>query len=400
MGDIARAGIDDGRAAGDTARAGIDDGRVAGAAGDGGPPPPNPDAFRFDWQALPAITADLPGTGGQARAYPDDFVVSEIPRHPPDGRGDYAYAYIEKRGLATHDLAAALRERGVPYRDIGIAGLKDKHAITRQWLSVPAQHTAALESLDQLYGAKILETARHSAPLRRGQLRANRFEARIRHPDPDWQPRAQAILQRLPTAGLPNYFGPQRFGRYNTNALDAVRLLRGEKVPGGRRLNQFFIAALQSHLFNLILKRRIELGVYRRTLPGDRAQRHDTGGVFIVDDPDAESARAHRLEISPLLPLYGRKVSGALPSPAVPLSAAALEQEILDALTLRRSDFRPHARGDWRPSRAIPEAPTLSPDPHGYLAQFTLPSGAYATTFLRELTKSPPTAAPAPGAGE
>ena len=366
-------------------------------------PPPNPDAFRFDWQTLPAITADLPGTGGQTRAIPDDFVVSEIPRHPPDGRGDYAYAYVEKRGLATHDLAAALRQQGVPYRDIGIAGLKDKHAITRQWLSVPARHAAALESLDQLDGTKILETARHSAQLRRGQLRANRFEARIRHPAPDWPPRAQAILQRLQTAGLPNYFGPQRFGRYNTNALDAVRLLRGEKVPGGRRLNQFFIAALQSHLFNLLLKRRIELGVYHRTLPGDRAQRHDTGGVFIVDDPDAESARVLRLEISPLLPLYGRKVSGALPSPApeqgilspaAPQSAAALEREILDALTLRRSDFRPHARGDWRPSRAIPEAPTLSPAPHGYLAQFTLPSGAYATNFLRELTKSPPTPLP------
>ena len=204
----------------------------------------------------------------------------------------------------------------------------------------------------------------------------------------------------MQTAGLPNYFGPQRFGRYNTNALDAVRLLRGEKVPGGRRLNQFFIAALQSHLFNLLLKSRIELGVYRRTLPGDRAQRHDTGGVFIVDNPDAESQRAQRLEISPLLPLYGRKVSGALPSPAAPLSAAALEQEILDALTLRRSDFRPHARGDWRPSRAIPEAPALSPAPHGYLAQFTLPPGAYATNFLRELTKSPPTAPTPPDTDE
>ena len=252
----------------------------------------------------------------------------------------------------------------------------------------------------------MLETSRHSARLRRGQLRANRFEARVRHPAPDWPPRAQAILQRLQTAGLPNYFGPQRFGRFNSNAIDAVRLLRGEKVPGGRRLNNFFIAALQSHLFNLLLKRRIELGIYDRTLPGDRAQRHDTGGVFIVDDPDAESQRAHRLEISPLLPLYGRKVSGALPpTPSLPpangqLSAAALEQEILDALTLRRSDFRPHARGDWRPSRAIPEAPTLSPAPNGYLAQFTLPPGAYATNFLRELTKSPPTATTPPGTDE
>ena len=336
---------------------------------------------------MPAITADLPGTGGEIRVCVDDFVVSEIPRFPPDGGGGYAYAYVEKRGLATHDLAAALRARGVPFRDIGVAGLKDKHAVTRQWLSVPAPHSAALDALDELDGARVLETARHSAGLRRGQLRANRFAARVRRPEADWPARARAIVERLQGAGLPNYFGPQRFGRFNSNAVDAVRLLRGERVPGGRRLNDFFVSALQSHVFNLILKRRIELGVYDRVLPGDRARRYDTGGVFVVDDADAEAERARRLEISALLPLYGRKVSGGLQA------AAALEQEILSALGLRRSDFRPRARGDWRSSRVIPEAVALLPTADGYIAEFTLPAGGYATNFLREITKS------APGAG-
>ena len=309
-------------------------------------------------------------------------MVSEIPRFPPSGDGEYAYAYVEKRGLATHDLAAALRERGVLYKDIGVAGLKDKHAVTRQWISVPARHSGDLEALDALEGARVLETSRHSSRLRRGQLQGNRFAARVREPEPGWESRAQAVVARLRVLGLPNYFGPQRFGRFNSNAIDAVRLLRGENVPGGRRLNDFFISALQSHLFNLNLKRRIELGVYGRVMAGDRARRHDTGGVFIVGDADAESERAGRLEISAALPLYGRKVSGGLEA------AAALEQEILSGLGLRRSDFRPWARGDWRISRVVAESVSVRSCPDGYVAEFTLPAGAYATGFLREITKS------------
>jgi len=318
--------------------------------------------------------------------------VSEMPRDQPSGRGEFAYAYVEKRGLNTHDLVAALRELGVPYDSVGVAGLKDKHAVTRQWLSVPGEHAASLEALDSVDGARILDMSRHETRLRRGQLRGNRFEARVRHPEPAWEEAARAIVRRIERAGLPNYFGPQRFGRFNSNAMDAVRMLRGEKVPGGRRLNGFFISALQAHLFNWHLKRRLELGLYGRALAGDRARRHDTGGMFLVGDAAAESGRAARMEISAVLPLYGRKVSGGLEE------AAALESEVLARFDLRRSDFRPWTRGDWRISRVKPEDIEIRPLDDGYLAAFTLPSGAYATTFLRELTK--PDSAEPPDASE
>ncbi len=337
--------------------------------------------FRFDWTALPAITSDIPGTGGRTRVCLEDFAVSEIPRFPPSGAGEFAYAYVEKRGLNTHDLVAALREQGVAYNDVGVAGLKDKRAVTRQWLSVPREHERALEALDGMEGVRVLELSRHETRLRRGNLRGNRFEVRVRQPRAGWKSSAESVVGRTEEAGLPNYFGPQRFGRFNSNAIDAVRMLRGERVPGGRRLNEFFISALQAHLFNWNLKRRIDAGSYRRVLSGDRARRHDTGGMFLVGDVSVESERAARLEISAALPLYGRKVAGGLEE------AAVLESEVLQRFGLRRSDFRPLTRGDWRISRVRPEGVALWPCEDGYAVEFTLPNGAYATTFLRELTK-------------
>ena len=277
---------------------------------------------------------------------------------------------------------AALKDHGVPYNDVGVAGLKDKHAVTRQWLSVPGEHAQAIDALDALEGVRVLEQSRHETRLRRGNLRGNRFEARVRHADEGWNDVAGKIIRRIDEVGLPNYFGPQRFGRFNSNAIDAVRMLRGEKVPGGRRLNEFFISALQAHLFNWNLKWRIETGVYTSVLQGDRARRHDTGGMFLVGDAAVESERAARLEISAALPLYGRKVAGGLEE------AAVLESEVLQSFDLRRSDFRPLTRGDWRISRVRPEEVALHPQDDGYTVEFTLPNGAYATTFLRELTKA------------
>ena len=339
------------------------------------------EVFRFDWSDLPAISAGVPGTGGRTRACLEDFAVSEIARVQPSGAGEFAFAYVEKRGLNTHDLVAALRDQGVPYSEVGVAGLKDKNAVTRQWLSVPFKHAATLEGLDDVEGVQVLELSRHDSRLRRGHLRGNRFEVRVRDPVPDWEEHAAEIARRIQDNGLPNYFGPQRFGRFNSNAIDAIRMLRGEKVPGGRRLNEFFISALQAHLFNWNLKQRIESGVFDRVVNGDRARRHDTGGMFLVGDAATESQRAKRLEISAVLPLYGRKVSGGLED------AATLDSEVLARFSLRRSDFRPLTRGAWRISRVKPEDVALIATDDGFTVEFTLPNGAYATTFLRELTK-------------
>ena len=98
------------------------------------------DRLRFSWDDLPAASAHLPGTGGALRVKTDDFVVEEIPSYLPSGAGAHAYALIEKRLLTTMDVVSALADAGAPRRAIGFAGQKDKYAVARQWLSVPAEH--------------------------------------------------------------------------------------------------------------------------------------------------------------------------------------------------------------------------------------------------------------------
>ena len=338
--------------------------------------------LRFDWSVLPAVTSSLAGTAGKIRTRIEDFVVTEIPSYHPSGVGQYAYAFVEKQGLTTHDVVSALRDRGVSFNDVGFAGQKDKQAVTRQWFSVPERFAAELESLDGLEGVRVLETSRHTDKLATGHLKSNHFDVTVREPEPDWQSRAETVIAELKSVGLPNYFGPQRFGRFNSNVIDALRLLRGEQVPGGRGLHRFFMSALQSHLFNWNLKRRIELGHYTKIIPGDRAQKHDTGGMFVVDDAAVETLRSQRLEISAALPLYGRKVRGN------GADAGAIEQETLDHFSLSRADLRGAARGNWRISRVLVSDLVLEPAPGGYVVSFTLPSGSYATCLLRELLKS------------
>ena len=256
---------------------------------------------------------------------------------------------------------------------------------------MPERFAAELESLDDVNGVRVLETSRHTAKLETGHLQGNRFEVTVREPGTDWRVRAEAVMAELASVGLPNYFGPQRFGRFNSNVIDALRLLRGEKVPGGRGLHRFFFSALQSHLFNWTLKRRIELGLYTKIIAGDRAQKHDTGGMFVVDDPGVETLRAERLEISAAMPLFGRKVRGN------GAEAGAIEQEALDRFSLTRTDLRGSGRGNWRISRVVVSglslaslslaAPSLTSMEEGYVVSFTLPSGSYATCLLRELLK-------------
>ena len=338
--------------------------------------PAQPD-FRFRWSELPPLTAQLPGSGGRIREVLEDFTVEEVPLYLPEGSGSHAYARVEKRGLTTRDLVLALLRQGLKEKEIGVAGLKDKYAVTTQWLSVPNRHAAALAALAELDGVTVLETSRHRNKLGIGHLRGNRFSVRVRGGDPV---AAAAVLEVLKTAGVPNYFGPQRFGRFGTNAVDGLNLIRGEHVPGGHRLKRFFLSALQSLLFNRMLSVRLERGLYGSVVQGDWAKKRETGGVFVVEDAEGEQPRAERGDISATLPLYGKKVkvSG--------FDAGVLEAETLAYFGLRWSDFTAR-KGSRRPSRIFLDDVVLTPKDDGYTLAFTLQKGSFATSVLREVMK-------------
>ncbi len=332
----------------------------------------------FRWADFPPLTR-LPGSGGTLRATPEDFEVEEVPLYLPQGSGSHFYARVQKRGLTTRDLVVALLGQGLKEQEIGVAGLKDKHALTTQWLSVPQRHAAAISALDDLDGVSVLATSRHKNKLGIGHLQGNRFSVQVRGVSADGVGAARAVVRDLEARGLPNYFGPQRFGRFGTNAVDGYKLVRGEQVPGGHRLKRFFVSALQSLLFNHLLARRLESGRFDRVVTGDWAKKHDTGGVFEVKD-EVEAERAQRFEISATLPLYGKKVR---------VSAAAagkLEAETLAHYALEWTDFRGR-HGDRRLSR-LPFQGTLDENEDGYRLAFTLPKGAFATSVLREVLKT------------
>lgn len=302
-----------------------------------------------------------------------------MPSYLPQGKGSHRYALVRKTGLTTRDLVTALQDAGVPVNEIGVAGLKDKHAVTTQWLSVPNKYDDAFDALAARDDVEILETSRHKNKLGMGHLKGNHFRIRIREPEANGLELARAVLARLAQVGAPNYFGPQRFGRFGRNAIDGLKLLRGEWVPGDHRLKRFFLSALQSMLFNRLLALRMEQGLYRRVLVGDWAKKHDTGGTFLVEDP-AEAARAERLEISATLPLYGKRVPV---SDGVP---GEMESAILDEFGLRWADFTAR-RGDRRISRVALDAVEVFHADEGLLLSFVLPKGCYATIVLREVMK-------------
>jgi tRNA pseudouridine13 synthase len=333
----------------------------------------------FSWAALRALT-QTPGSGGVLRSSPEDFVVEERPTYLPGGVGDHLYLHIEKRGHTTAHLARELSlQLGVKARDLGIAGLKDRHAVTRQWISLPAKFESRLGEF-ALDGVQILQTERHTNKLGLGHLRGNRFTVRVRGA-PGTAAQAADTLALLGQLGVPNYFGPQRFGLGGLNAEEGLRVLRGQSELRDPQVRRFLSSSVQSALFNRFVSLRLEQGLFDRLLAGDMAKKHDTGGVFLVEDATAESLRAGRGEVSATGTLFGRKTK------PLTLEAGALEAEVLAEFGLSPEVFASR-KGDRRLTRIFMEEPSLEPHDDGYTVSFALPKGSFATSVLRELMKN------------
>ncbi len=336
----------------------------------------------FDWNDFPLVSSALPGTGGRIRSEPEDFQVSENPAYIPSGEGEHTYLRLEKRGHTTKYVVDELhRQLGIAYKDFGVAGLKDRHAITTQWISIPAKFESKLEKFN-LEGTQILEVTRHTNKLGMGHLRGNTFKLRIRGSNPDAIVKANTILEYLRTTGIPNYFGNQRFGNTGGNAIRGLELVLNGRMKGPEsiQIKRFLISSLQSLLFNHNLRLRLERHIFQNVLLGDVAKKHETGGIFTVEDASLESARANLLEISSTAPLHGRKIMAAQ------FEAHALETEVLSLFGLDWTHFADR-KGARRITRIKLEETQLEPTEDGYWIGFSLPKGSFATVLLREIMK-------------
>jgi tRNA pseudouridine13 synthase len=336
------------------------------------------------------VTQELPGVGGRLKVKPEDFQVTEIPAYPAQGQGDHWFLYFEKRNLSTPEAVTRLaRALDIKPFEIGVAGRKDRHAITRQWISLPPPNGKKLEQgvveqAVQSAGLTLLELKAHPQKLRTGHLSANRFDIVLRGVAPGAKEKALAVLARLREIGVPNFFGAQRFGDKGRNvARGRDLLLKGTRGRG--RDVRFDASALQSDLFNRYLVKRVGRGLYTTALLGDVMKKHESGGLFTCEEPEVDQARVTRLEISPTGPIFGAKMLDAQHD------SAALEAETLKDAELSREQFEP-ARdlmpGTRRAIRFPLEGAEVEEQEDALRFSFLLPKGAYATVMLGEVQKS------------
>jgi tRNA pseudouridine13 synthase len=336
----------------------------------------------------PLRTADLPKVGGSLGPDPEDFVVDEIPAYLPSGQGEHVYLRIRKRRMTTRDAALALaRSARVSERDIGYAGMKDKHGVTTQWFSVP-RTARDPEHLDLPAELEVLEVSRHQNKLRTGHLRGNRFVLGIVDVPPGGRERARALLDRLVEQGLFNTFGAQRFGRDGENLATALAWLRGEtKLPRARErfLSKLYSSAIQAEAFNRYAIARLALG-FDRLVPGEVVRLGGSGSFFVVERPEQELPRLLARDIALTGPLPGPKLR-----PTATGEGLELETKVLEELGLGGDELRAlseHAPGTRRDLVVRPEHADVASNEARLVISFELPSGSYATEVLRELLRS------------
>ena len=340
-------------------------------------------ALTFTWNNLPTISDGIAGTGGSIRNKFGDFMVEEIPSYNPSGIGDHLFAFIQKSGVSTNELLQELKTHGIPSDQVGIAGMKDKYSISKQWISIPKIYENTLNSLNENEKIDIIKTSYHTNKLGIGHLIGNSFSIRVRNPNKDWKPLTESTIEVLKKLGMPNYFGPQRFGKSKNNAEIGLEILRGHGPKLNKQLSRLFIDSLQSFLFNKNLAHRINSDMFDLVLEGDFAKKHDTGGVFFVENPVLESERSKKLQISSLLPLYGRKIR---PSEH---NAGEIENRLMEDFGIIWSEFANFSTGFRRISRVNLDDINLTPETDGYTIIFSLPKGSFATCMLREIMKTP-----------
>ena len=340
------------------------------------------DARLLSWQALaldPPWAHGRPPAVGLIRGDPGDFVVEERLGFEPDGGAGHWLLWIEKRDANTLYVAKCLaRFAGLPTRDIGFAGLKDRRAVARQWFSMPARRGLPLPAGHEGDGFRVLAAHPHSRKLRRGALAANRFVLKVRELTGDI-PAVVARLQAIAAGGAPNYFGPQRFGRDGSNLRRVNEWLESGDLPRDRAARGFLLSSARSLAFNAVLGRRVADGSWNRLLPGEIANLDGSSSVFRVSEVDEQLERRCRDgDIHPSGPLCG---AGDMQPVGV---AADCEQSVLEALAPLPQRLAAVTAGERRALVVRPVGLVWQVNGPVLELGFELPRGAFATSLLRE----------------
>ena len=317
------------------------------------------------------------------RSAPEDFFVEEIDGFQASGAGEHLLLTVEKRGMNTAEAARRIaRWAGVAEQAVGYAGLKDRHAVTRQRFSVhlPGRADPGLEGLQD--GAlRVIAQARHAKKLPRGALAGNRFVLILRQVQGE-RAAIDARLQRIAADGVPNWFGAQRFGHGGGNVAAALAMFSGRRVRRDQR--SLLLSAARSELFNRVLAARVSGGSWNRALDGEVWILDGSRSVFGPEPWTAGlEARLAAFDIHPSAPLWGR---GELRSQgqAQDLEVAALDAA--DALALRAGLEQAGLRQERRATRLRPQDMAWDWRGDGVLElRFALAPGTYATTVLEEL---------------
>jgi tRNA pseudouridine13 synthase len=335
-----------------------------------------------DWNRV----SGPPGSHGLLRVEVEDFRVEELPLITPEGEGSHLWLEVEKRNANTDWVARQLATlAGVSGRDIGFAGMKDRRGVTTQWFSIALQEAADASWENwEVPDADILQAHLHGRKLKRGTLRGNRFRIVVRQLEGQLDD-LEDRLQRVSRQGVPNYFGPQRFGHGGRNVAQGVRWLeRGGRLP--RNKKSIYLSSVRSFLFNQVLSRRVSLGNWNRIVDGDIASLDGSRSTFPCPMPDPElNRRCEEFDIHPSGPLPGGNGKQA------EREAAEIEQNVLEPYEdLIDNMARTGLKAARRALRLAPNGMEWKRDSSNLILKFELPPGSYATSVLLELVTTDP----------
>ena len=344
----------------------------------------NPEHLKTAMSRLPLITGSLPGIGGVIKAEPEHFQVEEILPYAPCGEGEHLFIKLRRQGWNTADVGRALgRPFGLKTADVGWGGRKDKNAVTIQTFSLLLPMATQIETVKAALKDlpfELMDLKRHGNKLKTGHVAANRFRIILSQVEPQALASAEAIAEKLHRTGFPNFYGEQRFGIGLRNIDRSMGVLKRGKAHGKK--DGFMVSVLQSALFNLWLTQRIERDEFDKVILGDLAKKPDTGGMFTIEDLQEAQQRFEARKIIYTGPIFGHKMKPA------GSRAQAFEIGLLESLDLNPEIFKPlRAPGSRRAGIVHVDDLTINNVMEGLELTFTLPSGTYATTLLREFTR-------------